>query len=554
MNYTFTKLMLVALFCLAPQTRAQNNADSYPFKGVITGTDVNIRSGAGTTYYVVTKLNPGDIVTVHDNVFGWLKVTPPEGVYSYIAKQYVKVDDAGKTGTLTGNRVSVRAPSKVGKSYKVQLYLSTGDKVTILGEKDEYYKIVPPDDVRLFVKATLVKKATPEDIAKAAAKNAAQNATDATDNTKTPDKPEPKETDSTKKPADTSTTDKPADTTDKPADTSTTDKPADNNKPDKNMKEDTTDKPADTTTTDKPADNTTTDKPADTTTTDKPADKPGTQLKPIEPKLPVATTEELIVIVLKDGSVKYGKDSVTAAELEALFTKHAKEKPNIRLLFQADKDTPLKNVTDVVAIAQKAGIQNLAFNMPRDVTEATENQQWDKLTASQQFEILARRLKAISKRPVAEMSLDDLETKYRAVFESGKLSDTQQALAEAHLKIIGIHRERQQLLEEVAQAQKEVQAQKKRMEDEKNARPKEYTALGRLLSSTVYDGRKLPLMFRLVDPQNNVTTAYIRPSKDIPIKGLLGQYVGIVGKSQYDAALKLNIITPEIVDPLKPRP
>lgn len=543
MNYTFTKLMLVALFCLAPQTRAQNNADSYPFKGVITGTDVNIRSGAGTTYYVVTKLNAGDIVTVHDNVFGWLKVTPPEGVYSYIAKQYVKADDSGKTGTLTGNRVSVRAPSKVGKSYKVQLYLSTGDKVTILGEKDEYYKIVPPDDVRLFVKATLVKKATPEDLAKAAAKNAAANAKDATDTTKTPDKPEPKETDTTKKPADT--TDKPADTTNKPADTTTTDKPADTTKPDKNMKEDTTDKPADTTTT---------DKPADTTTTDKPDDKPGTQLKPVEPKLPVATTEELIVIVLKDGSVKYGKDSVTAAELETLFTKHAKEKPNIRLLFQADKDTPLKNVTDVVAIAQKAGIQNLAFNMPKDVTEPTENQQWDKLTASQQLDILARRLRAIAKRPIAERPLDDLETKYRAVFESGKLSDPEQALAEAHLKIIGTYRESQKLLEEVAQAQKEVEAQKQRMADEKNARPKEYTALGRLLSSTVYDGRKLPLMFRLVDPQNNVTTAYIRPNKDIPIKALLGQYVGIVGKSQYDAALKLNIITPEIVDPLKPRP
>lgn len=47
--------------------------------GTITGTSVNIRTGPGTNFPIVTKVNKGDIVTLKDQAFGWYKVVLPDG-------------------------------------------------------------------------------------------------------------------------------------------------------------------------------------------------------------------------------------------------------------------------------------------------------------------------------------------------------------------------------------------------------------------------------------------------------------------------------------------
>ena len=47
--------------------------------GIINGTNVNVRTGPGTNYPSVTKLDKGTEVTLKDQAFGWYKVILPDG-------------------------------------------------------------------------------------------------------------------------------------------------------------------------------------------------------------------------------------------------------------------------------------------------------------------------------------------------------------------------------------------------------------------------------------------------------------------------------------------
>lgn len=120
--------------------------------GEVTATSVNVRSGPAESHYPTMKLNKGDKVIVVGQKFDWLKIKPPQGSFSYVAKIYVDRDGAGTSGTVKNNDVVVRAGSLLSPlSSEPQSRLNTGDKVQILGEMNEYYKIVPPEDAYLYV-------------------------------------------------------------------------------------------------------------------------------------------------------------------------------------------------------------------------------------------------------------------------------------------------------------------------------------------------------------------------------------------------------------------
>lgn len=79
-----------------------------------------------------------------------------------------------------------------------------------------------------------------------------------------------------------------------------------------------------------------------------------------------------------------------------------------------------------------------------------------------------------------------------------------------------------------------------------------YQFVGRLVSSSVYDGVRLPLMYRIVSVNESVprTLGYIVPDESMDIAGKLGEIVGVLGTSQLDPALNLRLVTPTRVDVL----
>lgn len=123
----------------------------FNFVGEINATSVNVRSGPADSYYQTMKLTKGDKVIVVGHKFDWLKIVPPEGSFSYIAKVRV-VKNADGTGTVNGNDVLIKAGSSLNSlKLQPQTKLDTGATVTIIGEAEEFYKIKPPADAYLYV-------------------------------------------------------------------------------------------------------------------------------------------------------------------------------------------------------------------------------------------------------------------------------------------------------------------------------------------------------------------------------------------------------------------
>lgn len=127
--------------------------------GTVTGTDVNVRSGPSMTDYICTKVHKPATVTVvgivkaSDTSGEWAEILPPPGAYSVISKQYVTKDASGASGIVSGDAVWTHPAGDMrsGDFWGLHPKLNKGDKVAILGEVGEYYKITPPAGAHFFV-------------------------------------------------------------------------------------------------------------------------------------------------------------------------------------------------------------------------------------------------------------------------------------------------------------------------------------------------------------------------------------------------------------------
>lgn len=62
----------------------------------ITGSSVNIRTGPGTNFPIVTKINKGVTVTIKEQAFGWYKVVLTDGSTGWVASWLVETSAAPK--------------------------------------------------------------------------------------------------------------------------------------------------------------------------------------------------------------------------------------------------------------------------------------------------------------------------------------------------------------------------------------------------------------------------------------------------------------------------
>lgn len=79
-----------------------------------------------------------------------------------------------------------------------------------------------------------------------------------------------------------------------------------------------------------------------------------------------------------------------------------------------------------------------------------------------------------------------------------------------------------------------------------------YQLVGRMVTSSVYTGENLPLLYRVqgTDPITGQarTVGYIAPKKDQDLRHMLGRVVGVLGMMREDAALGLRVVEPDRVD------
>jgi hypothetical protein len=78
-----------------------------------------------------------------------------------------------------------------------------------------------------------------------------------------------------------------------------------------------------------------------------------------------------------------------------------------------------------------------------------------------------------------------------------------------------------------------------------------YAAAGRLEASTIYDGKNLPKLFRIRNPETGRTLGYVQPDDTFNYAELIGRRVGVVGTRAYNGSLRLTLIKPERFDLLE---
>ena len=173
-----------------PQIAGKPADAQYPFVAEVTGADVYIRSGKGTAYYHCGKVQQGDKVTVFEEVFGWAKVLPPAGCYSWIHKDYVDVQESQPTiGVINSDNRRVWAGTdyiQPMRSSSMQTKLNSGEIVELMKDQPEnsdYYKIKPPTGAYLWISCDFLKYVGPLEMPKPA------DETTQTEATAEPDKP-----------------------------------------------------------------------------------------------------------------------------------------------------------------------------------------------------------------------------------------------------------------------------------------------------------------------------------------------------------------------------
>ncbi|MCI0498548.1 MAG: SH3 domain-containing protein [Planctomycetales bacterium] len=160
---------------VAPQVAGKPADVQFPFVAQVTGDNVYLRSGKGQLYYQCGKMSVGDTVTVVEDADGWSKIVPPDGSYSWIAKDYVKISPPGSNkGVVTGENVRVWAGSdfiEASRSDSMQVKLNQNkdqidddDFVELLSDQPQnstFYKIKPPAGAYLWISSEYLKYTGP---------------------------------------------------------------------------------------------------------------------------------------------------------------------------------------------------------------------------------------------------------------------------------------------------------------------------------------------------------------------------------------------------------
>lgn len=166
---------------------------------------------------------------------------------------------------------------------------------------------------------------------------------------------------------------------------------------------------------------------------------------------------------------------------------------------------------------------------------------------------LEARMLPLFMKPVEEQPIDEMVLAYKQLQSSGELTPSDQRIIAMRLVALERNRKLASALRDIAEARRAAEAgsqasvelqRKTEVEIQQAAEqpPSRYDLVGRLTGSSVYNGRDLPVLFRLTDAGTGRTIGYLHPNEIEKHKALLGRRVGIIGDVTFDPALQINLI------------
>ena len=168
------------------------------------------------------------------------------------------------------------------------------------------------------------------------------------------------------------------------------------------------------------------------------------------------------------------------------------------------------------------------------------------------FEQLEADFADASQKPVMEQPLPDLLARYTKATEDGTLPESLKRIADARIAAIKVRQEARDQLQVARKNQEEMKlrnqsllAERQELEERiKETQVEFYTAVGTLRPSSLQQGPRGTMLYRLTDPDTGRTLVYLRSPTKGELGTLLNQFVGVRGQVRKDPLLRLNVIQP----------
>lgn len=160
------------------------------------------------------------------------------------------------------------------------------------------------------------------------------------------------------------------------------------------------------------------------------------------------------------------------------------------------------------------------------------------------------------KEPAQSAEIDELIAEYqRAIDASGAGDSYRTVQLQRRVDALKLRKDLREKIRKAEEARAALDADNQKLAEQLAAweRTRVYTIIGKVQPSTLYDGKRLPKMYRVVSvgAVDGRTLGYLKENPEVPLEKYLGQVVGVVGEASLDRSLKLNLIKPLRVDRLR---
>jgi hypothetical protein len=171
-------------------------------------------------------------------------------------------------------------------------------------------------------------------------------------------------------------------------------------------------------------------------------------------------------------------------------------------------------------------------------------------------EQLERIFQRVWREPIESSEVDELIGQYEVAAQRVEANQTRRKAAlEQRIEALKVRRDYRDALRRQTQAATTIQQNEQQAQQqlEMAATARVYNIVGVLQPSTIYNGERLPRMYRIVSVGGTSprTLGYIRHSSELDLDRYIGQIIGVVGENQLDRSLQLNLINAVRIDPLR---
>jgi len=488
---------------VAPLSDAQTEIQSIPQEYVTTSeANVLLRCAPGSAYYAVAELQSGTVLIADgETESGWLRVRYPENTPAYVPESAASRSGDSLTLTRDDNLRALHMTSGHTASWNKLLAqpLPSGRKLKLkqavsIQDNTVGYIVEAPDEARGFIRRNQTNAATQAEIDQfnGIAQEEPEQA------------PEPAE-----EPAQDDQPDAggPAGATGTPAGGAIDATPGTDPVQTDPANEDPAEEPAGTPADQEPE---AADGPADSNTGDQPAAEPAND--PAE-ETPVESEDD---------------------------------RGPIRIIPRPENREPAP-----FPVAPSSGTQQ-TDNNPNSTQSEPED-----LGPVASIDELERAFERVQRQSTIEAELNELIREIeRTMGDEGTDPDVREKLAQ-RAEILRLRVLLQDELQKVAESERKADQRIARFNERVDAlrAERDYTIVGRLATSGVYDGRDLPLMYRILDGSsaNGPTIAYLKPQNDGEGR-YIGRLVGIIGESRVDPRMGIRVISAESIEPISGMP